>query len=371
MNKVLSACTILLTLVVGARAQEQPPASPDAPQETTLTARTTLVLVPTLVTTKSGAPVYTLTADDFIVTDNGVPQKITLEENLDGEPLALVVVVQIGGPAAQQMEKYRALGTMVEAMIGGVQHKVAVVDFDSEPELRLGFTENLDKVSDVLASLEPGDGGGAIFDGIGFAMKILSKQPSTYRRVILLISETVDHGSKLSASDALKTISDTNTAIYSVAFSSTRSEIKRDSAANLPHSSPDPGPPGGCMAKDPDQAEDPTQTKAKQALDCAGVLLPPVLLVKAAVASVMNGFKKNVPETVSRVSGGEYFKFSSEKGLEQDLARMSNHVDNRYILSFHPQTPQPGFHAIGVTMKDYDHLRVSARDGYWFNEDSK
>jgi VWFA-related protein len=370
MNKMLAACTILLTLAKGAWAQEPPTASQEASQETTLTARTTLVLVPTLVTTKSGAPVYTLTADDFIVTDNGVPQKVTLEENLDGEPMALVVVVQVGGPAAQQMDKYRALGTMVEAMVGGVQHKVAVVDFDSEPELRLGFTENLDKVSDVLANLEPGDGGGAIFDGIGFAMKILSKQPSTYRRVILLLSETIDHGSKLSSADALKTISDTNTAIYSVAFSSSKSEFKRDSAANI-HSSQDPGPPGGCMAKDPDQDSDPTQTKAKQALDCAGELLPPVLLAKAAVVAVMNGFKKNVPETVSRVSGGEYFKFSSEKQLEQDLGRLSNHVDNRYVLSFHPQTPQPGFHAIGVTMKDYAHLRISARDGYWFNEDSK
>ena len=369
MRKVLGTCAILLTLSVRTYGQETP-----APQETTtLTTRTTLILVPTLVTTKSGAPVYTLKADDFNVTDNGVPQKVALEENLDGEPLAMVVVVQVGGPAALQLDKYRRVGTMVEAVVGGVQHKVAVVDFDSTAELRLGFTENLDEVADTIAKLDPGDGGGAIFDGIGFAMTMLRKQPPTYRRVILLISETVDHGSKLSAADALRTISDTNTAIYSVAFSSTRNELKRDSAANIPHSSgsTDAEPPGGCMAKDPDAADDPTHTKAKQALECAGVLLPPVLLAKAAVAAVMNGFRKNVPETVAHVSGGEYFKFSSEKGLEQDLGRLSNHVGNRYILSFHPQTPQPGFHAIGVTMKDYDHLKVSARNGYWLDANSQ
>ncbi|MEI9979234.1 MAG: VWA domain-containing protein [Edaphobacter sp.] len=371
MKKVLAGCVILMTLATAARGQETPAPkeSQDAQETTTLTARATLVLVPTLVTTKAGAPVYTLKADDFVVTDDGVPQKVTLEENLDGEPMALVVVVQTGGPAAQQLDKYRRLGTMVEAMVGGVPHKVAVVDFDSEPALRLGFTDNLDKVGDTIANLEPGDGGGAIFDGVGFALKMLRKQPSTYRRAVLLISETVDHGSKLSAADALKTISDTNTAIYSVAFSSSRSELKRDSAANLPHSGGDvdPGPPGGCMAKDPDKADDPTQTKAKQVMDCAGVLLPPLLLAKAAVTAAMNGFRRNVPETVARVSGGEYFKFSGEKALEQDLARLSNHVGNRYILSFHPQTPHAGFHAIGVTMTDYNNLRVSARNGYWFD----
>jgi VWFA-related protein len=376
MKKVLAGCAILMTLTMAARGQETPAPkeSQDAHQSqetTTLTARATLVLVPTLVTTKAGAPVYTLKADDFVVTDDGVAQKVTLEEDLDGEPLALVVVVQTGGPAVEQLDKFRQLGTMIEAVVGGAPHQVAVVDFDSEPELLLRFTDNLDKVGDTMAHLEAGDGGGAIFDGIGFAVNLLRKQPITYRRAILLISETIDHGSKLSSGDALKTISDTNTEIYSVAFSSSRSEIKRDAIANVPHASQDSGPSGGCMANDPDQPVDPTQTKAKRAVDCAGVLLPPLLLAKAAMVAAMNGFRKNVPETVARVSGGEYFKFSGEKALEQDLARLSNHVGNRYMLSFHPQSPHAGFHAIGVTTKDYNNLRVSARSGYWFDADSQ
>ena len=372
MRKVLAGCAILATLTMAVRGQETP-APPQSQETATLTARSTLILVPTMVTTKAGAPVYTLKSEDFVVTDDGIPQKVRLEENLDGEPLALVVVVETGGPAAQQLDKYVRLGTMIEAVVGGVPHKIAVVSFDSAPQLLLGFSSNFDKVADTLANLEPGDGGGAIFDGVGFAVNMLRKQPITYRRAILLISETIDHGSKLSANDALKIISDTNTAIFSVAFSTSRSELKRDSAANLPHSGGDvePGPPGGCMAKDPDKADDPTQNKAKQAIDCAGVLLPPLLLAKAAVEIAINGFRRNVPETVARVSGGEYFKFSGEKALEKDLARLSNHVGNRYMLSFQPQNPHTGFHAIGVTMTDYNNLRVSARNGYWFDAESQ
>jgi len=45
----------------------------------TLRTTTTLVVVPTLVQTPAKDIVYTLTADDFALTDNGAPQKIKLE----------------------------------------------------------------------------------------------------------------------------------------------------------------------------------------------------------------------------------------------------------------------------------------------------
>ena len=57
----------------------------------------TLVLVPTLIKTSRGEPVFGLTANDFILTDDGIEQKISLEENTDSQPLALVILVQTGG----------------------------------------------------------------------------------------------------------------------------------------------------------------------------------------------------------------------------------------------------------------------------------
>src|ERR1700686_775364 len=51
-----------------------------------------LVLVPTMIKTRRGEPVFGLTANDFILTDDGIEQKLSLEENTDSQPLALVVV---------------------------------------------------------------------------------------------------------------------------------------------------------------------------------------------------------------------------------------------------------------------------------------
>ena len=81
--------------------------SPQASQTPALSARSTLVLVPALVRTKAGDLIYTLTADDFVLTDDGVPQKLTLEEDSGGEPLALVVVIEIGGAGAREFNKYK------------------------------------------------------------------------------------------------------------------------------------------------------------------------------------------------------------------------------------------------------------------------
>src|ERR1700751_706417 len=74
------------------------PAIAQQPQGTTpLTVSSTLVQVPVQVKTKSGKNVYELTPDNFLVTDNGVPQTITLDDDTGSQPLALAIVAQTGG----------------------------------------------------------------------------------------------------------------------------------------------------------------------------------------------------------------------------------------------------------------------------------
>jgi VWFA-related protein len=240
---------------------------------------------------------------------------------------------------------------------------VAVVSFDSEPELVQNFNHDFDLVETTLNQLEPGDNGDAILDALGYAVDMLRKQPPNYRRAILLLSETVDHGSHIKVEDALRELSDTNTSIYSIAFSSSKTEIKHETAAIA--SDPDPGPPGGCMATDPDKPPQPGDSKVKQAWNCAGLLLPPLRLASLAVRVGMNGLRTNVPETVAKLSGGEYFPFKDTRGLDRSLVALSNHIPNRYVLSFEPQSPHPGLHALGLRLKDDPGYVVTSRSSYW------
>jgi len=182
-------------------------------------------MVPGFVTGRDGNVVFGLNAEDFTLTDNGVPQTITIEDDTDAQPLALAIVVETGGAGARHLEDYRALDSIMDALIGNVEHSVAVISFDSTPHMIQPFTPVTDQASRKLANLSEGDGGAAILDAVAFAVDQLRTQPATYRRAILLLSETIDQGSETTLDEAVHLMSDTNTAIYSFAFSSTRSAV--------------------------------------------------------------------------------------------------------------------------------------------------
>jgi VWFA-related protein len=327
-----------------------------------------------------------------------VPQRLTLEQDTGGEPLALVVVIEVGGAGAREFKKYSSiappLAPMLESIVGNVPHKVAVVAFDSQPTLLEDFTPNIDAAADAIRTLTPGcsrqhhldncaapgaihdlglgDNGAAILDSLGFSVDLLRRQPPEYRRAILLISETLDRGSNLKLEDALREISDTNTVIYSVGYSTGKSEAMHYGARELPTQpgglwmeNHHPNPPNGCMGKDPDEDPDATHNRAVQAYDCLTQLVPPLALAKMAAIAATDGLRRNIPETVARLTGGEYFKLNDPKNLERDLRAISNHMPNRYILSFQPQSPHPGFHTIGLQLQNYSNLEVTARSSYW------
>ena len=390
-------------------AQTQEPASSQVP---TLSANTTVVLVPALVTSKNGEPVFSLKATDFTVTDDGVAQKLRLEEDSDSEPLALVVAFETGGEGAHQIEKYHGLAPLIEAVPGSVPHKIAVVGFGSTPKLLLDFTPQAladnSAFEDTVKNLAADDSGAAILDTLGYAVDLLRDQPPNYRRAILLISETHDDVSPkgkepnghLSLDQALRAVSDTNTTIYSFAFSSTGGEAGRRTAHAFNNDTP--GPRHGCMGKEdaPETADDsPTPDTSSdasasdgstpgpgtpqnsgaaaasqkrtgrqltnQAADCLGTLLPPFALAKMAVEAGISGLRRNIPETVADLTGGEYYGFKKPKDITRDMLAIANHVPNRYVLSFQPQSPHPGLHAVSVRLKSFPNLEISARTSYW------
>src|SRR5438874_10447608 len=89
------ACGVLVAAAgLMAWGQQMPPAEPPQPMPgadtPTLRITTKEVLVPTLVE-KRGGIVYGLKGDDFVVEDNGAPQKVHVQEEMDTAPVALVV----------------------------------------------------------------------------------------------------------------------------------------------------------------------------------------------------------------------------------------------------------------------------------------
>jgi VWFA-related protein len=356
----LAALALVYLVSAGTAAMAQTAAPPP---QTVFRTGTNLVLVPALVRTKSGEPVFTLTANDFLLTDDDVPQKLSLERDTDSEPLALVVAVEIGGAGVRHLDDYRNLGSTLEALVGDVPHQVAIVGFDSEPRMLEDFTPDLNATAAGLHDLESGDSGAAILDGLKFSVEQLQKQPPEYRRAILLLSETVDHGSHIALEEAVRAVSDTNTIIYTFGFSSSKSAAGHEASRMI--NDPEPGPPGGCFANDPNADPSEKKGKAEKTYDCLGLLAPPLRLAKIAALVAMNSMRRNASETVAQLTGGEYYAFKDRKSLQKGLLTVSNHVPNRYVLSFRPDAPHAGLHTLKLRLKDYSNLEITARKNYW------
>jgi VWFA-related protein len=353
---------LLLTFAsAGASAQQVDTSQP------TLSVRSTLVEVPALVKTKAGEVVFELTADDFVLTDDGVPQHLTLDPDTDWQPLALAICVETGGAGARHLADYRELDALVDALAGNVEHRVAVIGFDSKPHLLLPFGSEIADASRQLANLQEGDPGAAVLDGVAFAIAQLRAQPTRYRRAILLLSETVDQGSTTTLEDALRLISDTNTTMYSFGFSSTHSAVHHEASKwNRPG---EPGPTHGCFSRDGADAEYDGHY-SKQVLDCLSDLAPPIRLATMAFVTARNALRTNTAESIAQLTGGEYFHFHNEKDLKAGLVKMSSDVPNYYVLSFRPTSVTPGLHALHLELKDRPQLELKSRSEYWIDNAS-
>jgi len=307
--------------------------------QTTLHTTTTLVVVPTLVQTPDKDLVFSLQAEDFVLTDNGVPQKVTLEEETK-RPLSLVVLMQTGGDARGQFPSYAHLDTMIAALLGEAPNEVSIVNFDSQPEAASPFTTNVAEWGDAINHPDVGDRGAAIFDSLAYGLDLLQKQPEGNRRAILLLSQEHDVGSKTALKDVVRNVGETNTAIYSVTFSAEKTAARQ-------------------AFKDPPHLNKPMMDGNQAYFN----LSEPLRLILGAMS-------KNTSAEVATLSGGEWSSFDNAQELTQNLGVLTNHLHNSYVLSFTPTSSAPGLHTIKVRLAHHPELVVSARSNYWAPEPS-
>ena len=225
----------LLAPIALARAQQLPPIEPAQPMPGTHSDQPTLrlnaneVLVPTLVEKRGGGILYGLRPDDFVLEDNGVAQKIRMQEEMDTAPVSLVVAVEQGGVSVLEFDKFAKLGPLLDLFLSDGRSQAALVGFDSQPRLIQDFTHSGEDVNDALKHLDAGNGGDAILDTVSYAVDLLGSQPKEYRRVLLLISEERDHGSKhINPQKLVERIGLTDVLVLSLTYSPSRAELLHD-----------------------------------------------------------------------------------------------------------------------------------------------
>lgn len=280
---------------------------------------TRMVPVPALVEVRSGEIAYDLSASDFSIKDEGVEQHVELGDN-DSQPRSLLIVAQTGRNAAAQLGKIEHLDDLLSTILTGPVDQVGILTFDSRPHVLQDFVVNSDAVSHSLASIAPGDAGAALFDALHAAVAMFDKVPAANRRVILLISGQHDHGSiASSAAPLIRSISLANVSVYGLTFTAPRKDML-----------------GKLWSINP-------------------------------LAMTASAMQKNAVEALAQLTGGEFYRFDTEKSFEDRVVEMANHIRNSYCLTFQPNDPAPGFHSLQVGVRRSKTTVVAARSGYWFS----
>src|SRR6266436_5920038 len=317
-----SSWQVMLLLLFGAASGQQEPS---------FRSQGNLVPVPTLVRDAAGNAVYGLRAQDFIIEDDGVEQAVHLDETADAEPISLVIAVQVGRRAQREFGRMAGLAAMLDPILSGRQNEAALLLFDSKLNLVQDFTTQADVIEMDLKNFEPGDHGAAILDAVAYSAKMLAKRPAGRQRVLLLISETRDHGSRFAKiDDAVRLVGVTHTLVYALPFSpyiSRQLDIARGS--NKDEWSPN-------------------------------------FDIIEKLAAARQAMRKNSAKALASMTGGEYELFATRKSFESDMLGFANHLHSRYLLSFEPKDPHPGLHRIRVSLRQADSSKTLLfRSTYW------
>src|ERR1019366_2492703 len=232
--------TLLALLLTGLmlHAQQTPQAPPakatehDQQETTTITKDVNVVNVLATVRNKQGQIVNNLTKDDFKLADDGRPQTIKYFAKVTDMPLTLGLLVDTSLSQRRVLEQERTASyTFLEDLLREWKDKAFVLHFDSEVELLQDLTNSRPKLEAALQKLEVPSpqqsqsgggqqqhGGGTLLNDAVFlaADEIMSKVQG--RKALIILSDGVDQGSKVSLTRAIEAAQRSDTLVYTILF---------------------------------------------------------------------------------------------------------------------------------------------------------
>jgi VWFA-related protein len=375
MKPITGKCALLLAVLLagagGLRAQApegpmaaRPPqkAPPDA--QAKLRVQVALVDIPVTVRNAKGEMVHDLEAQEFRITDNGVEQKIS-HFDMGGDPLSLVILIETSSRIDPLLPRMRKTGIIFTQTVMGPEGEAAIVGFNDAVDKLQDFTSDGDAIENVVANLQSGTSGSKLYDAMAVGVDMLSgrvPQPTPdrpgRRRVMVVMSETVDAGSEAKLGEVLRKAQLANVTIYSVGLSTTRSEMKGKPRDNAPTPI---GPPGVMTLPPPPGT---VQTPSGQDIaNASGVDL--LGLAIWAVEHADNKVKDHAMEVACTATGGAHLSTYKDRTIEKVIDEIGGELHSQYTISYAPTDSNAvGYHEIQVDV-DRKNLKVRTRPGYY------
>jgi VWFA-related protein len=342
------------------------PTPPDA--RTKISARVTLVNTPVTVRDSNGGMIHDLDEGDFVITDNGVPQKI-IHFDVGGDPISLVVLVETSSRIDPFLPQLRKTGILFSEQVMGPDAEAAVIGFDNSVKILRGFTRSHDAIEAAFSALDTDESGLHLFDAMAAGVEMLSgrristkESPVPGRRVLLILSEALDTGSNSTLGEVLRRAQLENITIFSIGLSTTRAELQAKPRGNAPVPITPPGTYG--MPGPPGTVPTPG------AGNNSGLDL--IALAQVLVEHTKSAATQRSLEVGAAATGGGYYSTYKGRSIENAIDEIGGELHSQYMISYVPKSryDQPtdfGYHQISVSLAadKSQGKKVTTRPGYY------
>jgi VWFA-related protein len=345
----------------------------------TSTAGAKVVTLPVTVRDKHGKIIHDLTKDDFTLQENGHPQTINYYSQDANLPLILGLLVDTGRSQDTVIEAERSASrSFFDQMIVQPKDKAFVLQFEREVELLQDLTSSHEKLQSALELLktpsdreranDPNDPANApsgsdshhgkqLYDAIFLASNELMKKPQG-RKVFIILSDGVDHGSKTYMESAIESAQRADTAVYSIYFAEPRHSDRNQQPGNgtgrgggYPGGGGGgyPGGGGGWPGGGGYPGGGGRNGRGGQPRD-----------------EGPHDDGKKILERISKETGGRFFEVSKKQTVGEIYDSIVEELRAQYSIGYTPdkESEASGYHHVQLTVKKKD-LIVQTRDGYY------
>ncbi|MGA7079452.1 MAG: VWA domain-containing protein [Terriglobales bacterium] len=365
----------LVVLVVLPVAGQSPPSPQTQDGAAAVAAQPTVVTLPVTVRDKHGKIVHDLTKDDFTLQEDGHPQTIRSFSQQANQPLTIGLLVDTSPNQGKALDAERnASRSFLDQMLVQPTDKAFLIHFDRQVELLQDVTSSHEKLKAALdllqASLDhehandPNDPANSpsgsdshgsrkqLYDAVFLAANELMKKQQG-RKVFIILSDGVDHGSRTYLESAIESAQRGDTVIYSIYSADTHRNDRENQDNGMGRGGYPPGGgypgggypgggypgggyPGGGRGRGGQRREEPPSKEGQKNL-----------------------------QRISKETGGRFFEASKKETVGEIYDSIVEELRAQFAMVY---TPDKGtdaqYHHVQLTVKKKD-MTVQTREGYY------
>jgi VWFA-related protein len=344
----------IAALKVGAGGQDEP-----------IRLKSDLVTLTAAVTDRTGRAIRSLRADDFIVYEDGVRQKISHFAATE-EPFTVLLLLDLSGSTQDEIELIKRSARSFLAELRA-DDRVGVITFDSKVQVladpnsgRAGVESAIDGIAragSIDGQRFTANTGTSFYDALRVASEDVALKDNERRKAIVCMSDGVDSTSRMSFKDAGPMIERTGASVY---FLELNTEEATLNGLLKPRTDP------GYIQFSQSQVDRFYDQYDPQSLDRfrPREIMPP--LVRRELNAGLYEIARREMRSLAERAGGRVYAVSALTDLRAVYKQVAADLRVQYLISYYPadQSHDGKWRAIRVEARALS-ATVRTRSGYW------